>query len=110
MKAKPIPIGKRLISCINACDGVFAIHDDGDGRFESHIGDARGVGRSDGMLSVDDDMHVQVVVGHHDAGRCFGAAGPADNRGGCVDFVPVFVGDDEGVALDAVGERAKVAA
>ena len=74
---QPVAIGAGLVFGIHGGDGVFAVHDGGDGRFQHHVADACLVGLADRVIAVDMDFDVQAVMGKQDDAWRSGFAGIA---------------------------------
>ena len=77
-EAEPIAIDHDLIFRVHSGDGIFAIHNRGQRRFQNDIGNSGGIRRADWRRAVDDDLTVHAVFDEHNRGRRGGIALVAD--------------------------------
>ena len=69
-QAQPVAVDVGLVLTVDGRDGVLAVHDGGDGRFHHHVGHAGRVGLADGVVAVDAQVDVQLVLAQqHGRGR-----------------------------------------
>ncbi|EKY03898.1 hypothetical protein HMPREF9120_02535 [Neisseria sp. oral taxon 020 str. F0370] len=73
-QAEPVGVDEGFVFTVDSGDGVFAVHDGGEGGFEDDVFDACGVLAADGAVFVDEDVDVQAVVQEEErGGRGFAA-------------------------------------
>ncbi len=72
VQPQPVAVREYLILSIHRGHAVLTVHDGRDSRLHHHIGDARGVGRADIVVPVDDNLDVEaVVLQQHSVQRVF---------------------------------------
>ncbi|MNL06532.1 hypothetical protein D3C87_1271700 [compost metagenome] len=76
-QAKPVAINQHLVLGINSGNGILAVHDGCQRRFENDIRDARLVTLADFRRGIDDDLGVQTILAKQDRCRLFRIAGKA---------------------------------
>ncbi len=69
-QAEPVAVRVRLVVGVDRRDGILAVHDRRDRRFEVHVGHARGIGLADAVRAIDMDFDVQAVLPQQDGGGC----------------------------------------
>src|SRR5690606_17802167 len=66
---QPVPVRQDLVFGVDRSDGVFAIHDGGDGRFHHDVLHPGRVFTADRVVVIDLKLEVQAVVAEHDCFR-----------------------------------------
>ena len=104
-QAQPVAIDHHLVVSIDSGDGVFTVHDSGQGCFHQHVFDAGGIGLADRAGRVDLDFKMQAVMFDQHGGRCRRITLVADQLRGVAQARAgaVFEGDLQGTADDGVG-------
>src|SRR5690606_24549625 len=54
-QAQPVAVGQDLVVRVHGGDGVLAVHDGGQGRFDDHVLDVGRIGLADGVAGVELD-------------------------------------------------------
>ena len=110
-QAKPVAVGEHLVVRIDGCDGVLAILDRRQRRFQHQIGHAGGIVLADRVRAVDDDLDVQAVVLQQDRRWRIRGASIADTLGGIAQTGLVAAqGHDQCAAFQSVEGGIGVAA
>ena len=104
-QAEPVAVDHHFVVGIDCSDGVFAVHDGGQGGFDQDVFYTRCVGLADRGVGVDLDLEVQAVVLEQDGGRFRRIALEANQL--CIiaqaTFAATLEGDYQFSVFDTVG-------
>ena len=81
-QAQPGAVGADLVRAVDGGDRVLEVDDGRHRRLQHDVGDARGVGRADGMGAVDQELDPEPVVLEEQRGRVVWCAAVAVEGGG----------------------------
>src|SRR5690606_26174857 len=76
-QAQPVAVGQDLVVRVHGGDGVLAVHDGGQGRFDDHVLDVGRIGLADGVAGVELDFDVQAMMAQDQGLRGGGIAAVA---------------------------------
>lgn len=106
-QAEPVTIDDDLVFGIDGRDGILAVHNRRDCRFQPDIRNMRGIGLPDRRFSIDDDLDMDAVVLEENMSRHGGTAPVAGEVSGILEGMgfAICIGNRQFAAFDLQGSN-----